>query len=461
MSDRRWVEPQRAALEVIERSGIRYSPVTTCFTPGAPYPRSTTPPGALPAAPDLRDFATTFYVHVPYCTRTCSFCPFYTRRGQDVPDAYVDGILRHLDLVDRHFELPETLSLHFGGGSPNLLSLPQLARITRRFATRRLTRANIELHPECGATPGYVGALTDLGFSHVSVGLQSSEEEVLHATARGHDADALRRLTDEIGTTSLDLNVDVMYGGLYGETEANAVRTFRFVFEELRPRTVNAYRVGYQRGVPEYDRFRRHPERYPNTAEIFEITALLYDTAAAAGYSFYGMNYFVREPAHLPEMPRLATLGVGAGTYSRIVDQTGGTGFVSFAPFDTARYLEALRAPELPVERTKRFDGDYLRRWAALFDLKARRPLTTGLPDSLLEGLAALGLLTGRDDGHLMTDAGLLLEDLVAAALLPPALWEELSRRRRDGNYPPDESRYDWFFDPDVVLSFLAFVGAR
>jgi coproporphyrinogen III oxidase-like Fe-S oxidoreductase len=465
MSHERWEAAKRTALWVIERSGIDYSPNTSCFTPGAPYPRSTTPPGATPAVPDLSAMVTSIYVHIPYCSRKCSFCPFFARAGCAVPDAYVDGIVRHLELVDRTCALPATFELRLGGGSPNLLSPVQLGRIVGHFAPSRLELVNIEVHPECSAVPGYVASLVELGVTNLSVGLQSSAGDVLRATGRGHDPDALAQLAAQVAVTPIALNVDIMYGGLREETAANAALTFRFAFEELRPATVNAYRVGYQRGVPEHERFIEHPERYPSTVEVFEITALLEDTAAASGYSYLGMGYYGREPAPKPALPRLATVGIGAGSYTHVVDLVAGTGLVAFAPFDTERYLQLLARGDLPVERAKHFDRDYLDRWAALLDFKARRPMRhahfeAGPGARLVDGLAALGLIEGRSDGSVMTDAGILLEDLLAALLMPRTLWQELSRRRRQSAYTPTESRYDWFFDPDVVLAFLDFVAS-
>ena len=103
------------------------------------------------------------YVHVPFCHRKCTYCAFYSRveSGELRLERYVDGLLREMER--RHGEQPhEIQTVYFGGGTPSLLPLPELARIVdglrRWFDVSHVQEATIEANPE-DLTPEYLRGL--------------------------------------------------------------------------------------------------------------------------------------------------------------------------------------------------------------------------------------------------------------------------------------------------------------
>jgi len=70
------------------------------------------------------------YLHIPFCRRRCSYCDFntYTTLG-DLQADYVAALAREIELVGARGGRPPVHTLFFGGGTPSLLTLPQVAAL--------------------------------------------------------------------------------------------------------------------------------------------------------------------------------------------------------------------------------------------------------------------------------------------------------------------------------------------
>ena len=138
------------------------------FTPVPIEPASWTAPGLG------------LYVHIPFCRTLCDFCP-YNRVAFDAHamKTYMAALEREVELVaNRIGHRTECSSLYFGGGSP-ALSLDYLPSLLALIDTRfRLTGPKaIELHPS-DVTEENARKLAELGFSLVSVGVQTFQEKL-------------------------------------------------------------------------------------------------------------------------------------------------------------------------------------------------------------------------------------------------------------------------------------------
>lgn len=72
------------------------------------------------------------YCHIPFCETPCYFCGCNTviTQRKEVAEPYLDYTERHIrqmaDLIDRHRLVDQ---MHWGGGTPNYLSLDQIERL--------------------------------------------------------------------------------------------------------------------------------------------------------------------------------------------------------------------------------------------------------------------------------------------------------------------------------------------
>lgn len=133
------------------------------------------------------------YVHVPFCPTICPFCDFHVleRRG-DVVAEYLRGLDRDAVETVERLGLPANglETIYLGGGTPSHLRDAELGRLVE-IIRRRLgwagREATIEVHPST-VSRSRVQLWAELGFTRVSVGLQSTDDQVLRFLGRPHDA---------------------------------------------------------------------------------------------------------------------------------------------------------------------------------------------------------------------------------------------------------------------------------
>lgn len=154
------------------------------------------------------------YVHVPFCSRRCSYCDFSIAVRRVVPsDEYLASLGAEIDL---RFPPPNDWrvdTLYFGGGTPSKLGAGGVARMLTTVRSRMNLAADaevtLETNPE-DVTTESIAAWHDAGVNRLSVGAQSFDDRVLRWMHRTHDATMIGRAVDEarrggIDNVSLDL----------------------------------------------------------------------------------------------------------------------------------------------------------------------------------------------------------------------------------------------------------------
>jgi len=129
--------------------------------------------GALPP-----DQPVSLYIHVPFCERLCWYCGCHTsvthRRGPIVD--YVQTLIKEIELItDAIPHRPIVESLHLGGGSPNMLAIPDLkvlfGSLRKNFAFSEATVIAAEMDPR-SLIFDWVKAAADMGLNRACLGVQ-------------------------------------------------------------------------------------------------------------------------------------------------------------------------------------------------------------------------------------------------------------------------------------------------
>ena len=190
--------------------------------PGRSQPDAGVRAGEQPARViQLSDGPVGVYVHVPFCSRLCPFCPYnkVVPRSRQ-PERYFDALLTE---ARRYVDAGAAgsagfTSLYVGGGTPTLF--PGLLRRVVEVLPVTGERA-IEVLPT-HATPERLEALRLIGFTAVSVGVQSFSDEVLRHLRRPHDARdarvAVENAVERFDLVDADLILDVEYDDAHAGT---------------------------------------------------------------------------------------------------------------------------------------------------------------------------------------------------------------------------------------------------
>lgn len=186
------------------------------------------------------------YIHVPFCITKCSFCPFYKETfSEDQKRAYVEVIQKEIN----NAKMTGTAQwIYFGGGTPNLLSLQDLRAIVDCIKNKvDMDSLGIELLPAL-ANGQYLEGLKRIGFTKISIGVESFSDEVITKTGRKMTTyEHIKNLVDSAKLLGLWVNVDMMVGLPHQDahTFLQDIRTISI----LLPKQVTIYPLMVIRGL--------------------------------------------------------------------------------------------------------------------------------------------------------------------------------------------------------------------
>lgn len=195
------------------------------------------------------------YVHVPFCGSFCTYCDFYSELecGAGSFESYVNELCGEIE--SRRSEIRGTQAvntLYVGGGTPSLLPLPCLERISsavKSCVDGDFEEFTVEVNPEDIVTggPDYVRGLMAAGVDRVSMGVQSLDDSILGWMNRRHTAAGALEAFSILRDSSVgNVSVDVIFG-ISHLTDEMLESTLRKV-TELRPEHISAYQLSVEGG---------------------------------------------------------------------------------------------------------------------------------------------------------------------------------------------------------------------
>ncbi|MEZ5541306.1 MAG: oxygen-independent coproporphyrinogen III oxidase [Pseudomonadota bacterium] len=318
------------------------------------------------------------YVHTPFCDTPCFYCPGGSALTQGRVRAadYLHNLCRELALQAPLFDRDRVVEqLHWGGGTAAFLTAAQcreLMQTTRRhFALRYDDGGEYCIDVDAHAVEhDKLTVLRNIGFNHVSIGLQVSEPGLLQAVSSSQCMELARatfRHARALGYRSI--NIDLMYG-LPQQTAASFAQTLHQVIE-LQPDRIAVYDCAH---LP--DRFRPQQGSGRDALESSDIRLDILQRSIAdlteAGFVYIGMDHFARPEDELAVAQRNGTLHRNFQGYSTRVDcDLIGLGVAAIGRVcdnyiqntrDLDRYSELLAAGRLPLERGLELEPDDLLR---------------------------------------------------------------------------------------------------
>lgn len=287
--------------------------------------------------------AVSAYVHVPFCQDLCWYCGCSTkatRRYEPVADYVATLEAEIASLCDA---LPGRLRLahlHWGGGSPDILSPEDVARLTGALALAfELTPGAefaVEIDPRL-MNARKADSFVRAGVNRISLGVQDFDLAVQEAIGRLQSFDETRAAIDLFRDRGVgSVNLDLVYG-LPRQSEASLARTLEQALS-LAPDRIALFgyahlpqRLKHQRLIDE--------ATLPGPHERFAQARLAAKILESAGYVRLGIDHFALPSDTLAAGPLsrnfqgytsddCATLiGIGASAIGRLPQ-----GFVQNAP---------------------------------------------------------------------------------------------------------------------------------
>jgi oxygen-independent coproporphyrinogen-3 oxidase len=291
-----------------------------------PTPRYTSYPPAtqLSNAFTERDFQTaiatsnqrksplSLYFHIPFCQSACYFCGcnVIITKNRNIVETYLEYLVRDINKTASKILPDRTVDqIHWGGGTPNYLSLEQIEslwkNINHNFTINPNAEISIEINPRY-IDKNYIFSLREIGFNRISFGVQDFNRQVQVIVNRVQPDEMIFDVMSWIQQAKFDsVNIDLIYGLPYQTLE-----TFQETIKktiQLNPDRIAVFNFAYvpwikpvQKNIPQ--------DALPRPQEKLEILKMTIEELTSNGYLFIGMDHFAKPDDELAIAQRNSTL---------------------------------------------------------------------------------------------------------------------------------------------------------
>lgn len=238
------------------------------------------------------------YVHIPFCVHKCAYCDFasYQIYNDHIMTDYARRLVEEISAWTPALPVSPTATVYFGGGTPSVLPLEDLAAIVTALKERGFWQHPAEATLE--ANPGTVDQerlrfYRQLGFDRLSLGIQSFQPGELAAMGRIHTAEQAEEaiaLAREAGFRRI--SGDLIYG-YPGQT----VETVRDSLERLLDTGVDhvsVYGLTVEEGTLLAKQVREGKALLPSEDASGTMYDFLMEALPQAGYHRYEISNFAR-----------------------------------------------------------------------------------------------------------------------------------------------------------------------
>lgn len=237
------------------------------------------------------------YIHIPFCEQLCWYCGCNTIicNSNSQIHEYISLLKKEMNCI---FELLDSTrivtQIHFGGGSPNSLSIEQLESIIDVIRNKFTLHTKAEIAIECNPADIdllYIEGLSKIGFTRISLGIQDFNSNVLDAVHRKVPKIPISLFTQKIHECKMEVNFDFIYG-----LPLQTPLSYRKTIEEaiaLSPERIVTFSYAHVPGVKTHQKIL---EKYifPTANEKIEMLTNAYLDLTQADYIAIGLDHFAK-----------------------------------------------------------------------------------------------------------------------------------------------------------------------
>jgi len=265
----------------------------------------------------------TFYIHVPFCERNCSYCYFYKKTNYKKED--IDLYLKYLK---KEFLLLRNIignfsfidSLYIGGGTPSILSESQMEYLFNIFSPdMHLQEIALEMHPET-ITKSKLLFLKQAGATRISFGIQTFDDDLLRLMNRGVSKKEILEKIKLVENLFDNWNVDLIYGLPY-QTKFHITQDIEQVLN-IKPPSITWYEVWFSPRKEEIKiPINNIPKnRFMTKIDFIKTKIFIDETLKEGGYINFYNDWYVLDKKYSTiyeeyKIKSHGNIGIGLGIY--------------------------------------------------------------------------------------------------------------------------------------------------
>ena len=234
------------------------------------------------------------YIHIPFCKRKCEYCDFISYCDKDnLIETYVEALKKEINLQNIQSYID---TIYIGGGTPSYIESKYIKAIMKEIKKKNIRKnaeITIEVNPGT-VTEAKLKDYKECGINRLSIGLQSTKDELLRQIGRIHDYNQFLetyKLAREVGFENI--NVDLMIG-LPNQKIMDLKESLNKIIE-LQPEHISVYSLIVEEGTPISKKIQSGELTLPNENEERNMYWYVKNTLELSGYNHYEISNFSKK----------------------------------------------------------------------------------------------------------------------------------------------------------------------
>lgn len=364
------------------------------------------------------------YVHVPFCKSKCLYCDFTSFRCKSEIDVlgYLTALNSEIDKVFCELDKRKITTVYIGGGTPSVLSVDEFDVIAKSLSKyvdlSAVDEFTVECNPE-SIDEEKLRYYKSVGVNRLSIGVQSLNNDNLHAIGRLHNAEkainAVKLATSVFDNVSVDFIVGLPFDNF--SSVENEIATLAPLVKH-----VSVYTLQVEENTPLEKLVNSGKVRLPDDDGTEDLLAVAMSKLRGLGFERYEISNFAKagyESKHNSGYwTREEYYGFGLGASSLIKRKGGEFRLKNTENF--SEYISSLSNGKSPVEEEVFIDENEIKREKIMLGLR----LKNGIDESLIED--KIDLINGeyskffaRKDGNIsFNDDGMNVSNYILSNLV-------------------------------------------
>lgn len=264
------------------------------------------------------------YLHVPFCVDRCTYCSFVSTCDRSLKPRVIAKLVEDLTAWGEALDRPAFDTLYLGGGTPSVLDLDELTRLTagvmEAFDRLGCREATLEANPGTADAAWMTGARR-LGWDRISLGVQTLDDRLLAWLGRVHDGTEGLAALQRARTAGFErISADLMIG-IPGQN-LERVRNDARRLAEAGASHLSIYMLDLDKACPLKSQVDAGLAALPPEEEVAAAFELLQEELPTLGFLAYEISNYARpgeESLHnLRYWERRPYLGIGPGAASHL-----------------------------------------------------------------------------------------------------------------------------------------------
>ena len=234
------------------------------------------------------------YIHIPFCRRKCFYCDFVSFENEDKQEKYIEALIKEIEYWKEKNKDKKIKTIYMGGGTPSFINSKDIIKIIKKLEpTEECKEITIEVNPGTVNKEKLLD-YKNVGINRVSIGLQSTKNELLHEIGRIHNFDEFMKtyhLVKEVGFKNV--NVDLMIG-LPNQTLKDVEDSLKEIVK-LNVNHVSVYSLIIEEGTKLYTKINNGELKLPEEELERKMYWKVKRYLEIKGYKHYEISNFSKE----------------------------------------------------------------------------------------------------------------------------------------------------------------------